>query len=136
MKTMKLLNNTQKTIFKAILFFAFIISSTVSKAADTDTNNNIISFSANLKNSDKVEINWVTAFETNLNYYVIEKSRDGANFSDAGIVFTNGSTLDKTSYSVQIKAGKENTGLVYYRLSLVNEKGESQYSKLITVNFE
>ena len=58
------------------------------------------SFSATLnQNSNRVELTWTTSLEVNVSHYVIERSTDGVNFTDAGIVFATGNTTAKKNYS-------------------------------------
>ena len=57
------------------------------------------SFTANL-NNNKVDLKWITASEINVSHFIVEKSTDGINFSDAGMVFANGNATDKTNYSL------------------------------------
>lgn len=89
----------------------------------------MISFSAILNNS-KADLTWKTVSETNVSHFEIEKSLDGKNFSEAGIVFARGNESDITSYSFSdiLNAGQE--GVIYYRLRSVDIDGKSQYSAI------
>ena len=40
-----------------------------------------------------------TATEINVSHFVIEKSTDGSNFSDAGILFATGNTTEEMKYA-------------------------------------
>lgn len=90
------------------------------------------SFIATLKSSsNKVDLKWTTASEKDVSHFVIEKSIDGTNYSDAGLVFANGNTSDKMNYG--FTDGNINTsqaGVIYYRLRSVDIDGKSQFSEI------
>ena len=85
-------------------------------------------------NNDKVDVKWATDTETNLSHFVIEKSVDGKNFSDAGVVFAYGSTTGKTNYSFSDKIKADQAGAFYYVLRSVDNDGKSQYSEIRTIS--
>ncbi|MEI9945674.1 MAG: T9SS type A sorting domain-containing protein [Chitinophagaceae bacterium] len=84
------------------------------------------SFSAMLIDK-KSTLNWTTASELNLSHFVIEKSFDGKNFTDAGMVFAYGNSTEKRSYSFLDNPGTT-AGVVYYRLRSVDIDGKFEYS--------
>lgn len=88
----------------------------------------LASFTATL-NNNKADLKWVTASEINVSHYVIEKSIDGTNFSDAGLMFAYGSTTDQTNYSFSDNLTTTTATVVYYRLRAVDIDGEMQYSE-------
>jgi hypothetical protein len=88
----------------------------------------LVSFSAFL-NDDNVDLKWTTASEKNVSHFSIEKSTDGINYSQAGIVFAYGNTTEKVNYAFtdnSIKTSKE--AVVYYRLRSVDIDGRSDLS--------
>jgi hypothetical protein len=88
------------------------------------------SFSATLNDiSNRVELKWVTASEKNVSHFVIEKSTDGKNFFDAGIMFAYGSAIESTSYSFSDNLKNANSGIIYYRLRTVDVDAKGQYSE-------
>lgn len=86
------------------------------------------SFTATLVNK-KAQLNWVSAQEENLNVYVLERSTNGSDFTDAAYVFANGNTSTSTSYSYADAgiAGLK-SGMVYYRLRMEDLDGKFKYS--------
>ncbi len=86
------------------------------------------SFTATLNNNNKADLKWVTSAEINLSHFVVQKSTDGTNFTDAGIVFAYGSTTGKTNYGFVDDLGAEQARIVYYRLRSEDIDGKSQYS--------
>jgi SdrD B-like domain/Secretion system C-terminal sorting domain len=89
----------------------------------------LISFSAVLNNYNKVDLKWSTAMEVNLDYFTVEKSIDGINFTAAGTVFANGNETDRTDYSLFDNVSSIQTGVIYYRLRSVDNDGKSQLSE-------
>lgn len=90
----------------------------------------LISFSAMLSNNNKVDLKWATASEINLNYFQVEKSTDGINYSNAAIVFAAGNGTDRMDYSLADNAGSMESGVIYYRLRSVDNDGKSQLSDI------
>ena len=89
----------------------------------------LMSFSAMLiNNTNKVDLNWVTASEMNASHFVIERSTDGNTFSDAGMVFAFGNTTEQKSYKYSDNIGSLNTAIIYYRLRQVDIDGKVEYS--------
>ncbi|MFI5221042.1 MAG: T9SS type A sorting domain-containing protein [Bacteroidia bacterium] len=107
----------------------------------TGTNNNnplpveLIELSVN-KSKDDVIINWSTASEQNSSWFEIERSLDGKNFSSVGNVKAGGYSRTYLSYVFTdyniFKPG--NTGIIYYRLKIVDKDGSFDYSKTVSVN--
>jgi SdrD B-like domain/Secretion system C-terminal sorting domain len=86
------------------------------------------SFTVNLSNNT-ANLKWVTTSEINLRHFVIEKSIDGTNFSDAGVVLAVGGTTDKTNYAFSDNLTNFQSGIVYYRLRSVDLDGKKEYSE-------
>jgi hypothetical protein len=88
------------------------------------------SFTATLSmNGKNADLRWVTASEINVSHFVVEKSTDGTNYNDAGIVFANGNTTDKATYNFADNLAAIQSGIVYYRLRSVDADGKAQYSE-------
>lgn len=92
--------------------------------------NKLASFTALFDNKNKVDLKWTTEIETNLSHIMVEKSIDGKNFKDAALVFTYGNTTARSAYAFADNIGKIKSGLVYYRLRIVEADGTSQYSDI------
>lgn len=93
----------------------------------------LVSFSAML-NTDKVDLKWVTSSEKNVSHFSIEKSTDGINFSEAGVVFAFGNTSETKNYSFtdgSINASQ--AGVIYYRLRSIDIDGKSELSQVKTI---
>ena len=88
----------------------------------------LVSFTAAL-NNNKADLKWTTASEINVSHFVIERSTDGANYTDAAVVFAYGNATDNTNYSFSDNLNSMQSGIVYYRLRSVDIDGKSQYSE-------
>ena len=84
-------------------------------------------FTAQL-NNNKVDLKWVTATEINTSHFVIEKSFDGRNFSDAGTVFAFGNTTEEKNYNFIDNINGSQAAVIYYRLRSVDIDGKFDYS--------
>ncbi len=88
----------------------------------------LTSFTATL-NNNKAELSWKTATEENVNYFMVEKSFDGINFSDAGMVFAFGNASTEKKYSMNDNLAGVTLPVVYYRLRSVDNDGKTQLSE-------
>ncbi|MBK9380731.1 MAG: T9SS type A sorting domain-containing protein [Chitinophagaceae bacterium] len=87
----------------------------------------LTAFSASLNNS-KVDLKWSTASEINVSHFVVEKSTDGINYSDAGVVFAYGSATGKADYKLSDNIANDQAKIIYYRLRSVDIDGKGQLS--------
>src|SRR5215213_4484193 len=58
----------------------------------------LTSFGVSVVNK-KISVNWSTAVEKNASHFVVQRSTDGVEFTDAGIFFTEGNFDSSRSYS-------------------------------------
>jgi hypothetical protein len=90
----------------------------------------LVSFSAVL-NGNKSDLKWTTATEKNVSHFVVEKSLDGKEFEQAGIVFAYGNTSERMNYSFSdSKINTSRAGMIYYRLRSVDIDEKSQLSMI------
>ena len=90
-------------------------------------------FTANLNNSGAVNVDWTTATQSNVSHFVVQRSLDGRNFSDAGVVFPEGNSSSAVNYNFTDKTGSVKSNAIFYRLCSIDLDGRSQYSGIITV---
>ncbi|HKH62098.1 MAG TPA: T9SS type A sorting domain-containing protein [Flavitalea sp.] len=93
----------------------------------------LTSFTAKGLKNDKVVLNWNTSQEKNSSHFTIEKSLDGKEFSDAGIVFSMGNSEQPQQYSFTDKLRAGEKGIIYYRLKMVDIDGKSARSPIKVV---
>jgi hypothetical protein len=92
----------------------------------------LLSFSA-IANGEKVDIKWETTTETNNDYFTIEKSKDGKNFTKLMDVKGAGTS---TSLKEYFEADYQPYfGTSYYRLKQTDKNGDFKYFNMVSVNF-
>jgi hypothetical protein len=84
----------------------------------------------NNNNNNRVDLKWSTEKETNLSHFIVERSTDGINFSDAALVFAYGNTTSKSDYVFADNISKIQSGVIYYRISSIGSDGKNQYSEI------
>ncbi len=88
-------------------------------------------FNAVLNNTSKrVDLSWTSDFENNVSHFIIERSTDGVNYSDAGMVFAFGNTTTKSNYAFPDNISSIQSSVVYYRLRSVDVDGKTQFSEV------
>lgn len=80
-----------------------------------------------------VIIKWVSSNEVNISGYLIEKSKDGMNFSNVASIASTGNSSQNTSYSYSDVTPSDN-GTIYYRLSYTDNAGKNTLFRTISVN--
>lgn len=86
-------------------------------------------------NESSVELNWHVEKEENVNYYQIERSIDGLNFSLVSTINSISAGAGKFNLDYNTTDFNPKNGINYYRLVNVDNDGSTQYSKIIMVNF-
>ena len=77
-------------------------------------------------------LKWVTATETGIDHFAIERSADGTNFTGIGTVAANGSFSLPSNYS--FTDGRPFAGMNYYRLGMIDRNGGMSYSGIRVVD--
>lgn len=92
----------------------------------------LVNFNAVRKN-DHVLVSWKTAYEAGLRSFEVEFSTDGRSFqlAQAASPINN---INGAFYSVQHFTPL--TGLVYYRLRIINADGTAEYSPIVTTSWD
>lgn len=89
----------------------------------------LASFTATL-NNNKADLKWTTVTEINASHFVIEKSTDGINYNDAGMVFAVGNTTEKTNYLFTDNLAGTSARVIYYRLRSVDLDAKTSLSEV------
>lgn len=87
------------------------------------------SFNATFVNG-QTKLVWSTTNEINITGYTIERSVDGINFTDAGLV--NAANADNNNYTFTDLV--INSGVTYYRIHITDRAGVVKYSSIIAIN--
>lgn len=93
---------------------------------------NWLSFTAT-NTGKSVLFNWQTANELNNNYFSVERSLNGINFSEIAQVKSKGNSTQPQQYSFE--DFNYVNGQNYYRLKQVDNDGKFSYSKIVSVDF-
>ncbi len=81
-------------------------------------------------NSKRVDLSWTTEYEKNVSHFVVERSIDGVNYTDAGMVFAYGNTTDSKNYSMHDNITSLQATVIYYRLRSVDIDGKNELSTI------
>lgn len=81
--------------------------------------------------NDYVHLNWSTAWESNSDYFEIQRSFDGIHFSNITSVDAAGNSTINSTYTYNDY--ESFSGLAYYRLNGVDVDGSTQMSPVISV---
>jgi len=92
----------------------------------------LLNFKA-IKNGSEVEISWQTAMEINNDYFTVEKSVTGIDFTALGVIDGSGNSQSILNY--QTIDPSPYYGTSYYRLKQTDFDGKFSYSDIVTVNF-
>lgn len=94
----------------------------------------MVSFAAVLSNN-KADLTWKTVAESNVSHFVVEKSFDGKEFNQAGVVFARGNETDITVYTFTDILDTDKAGVVYYRIRSVDIDGKFDLSGIRIIHF-
>jgi len=82
----------------------------------------LINWSAAYINSN-IALKWTTTSERNASHFIIERSFDGSDYSDIAMLFAAGNSDISVNYSYNDKVPAGNSGIIYYRLKMVDMDG-------------
>jgi hypothetical protein len=77
-------------------------------------------------------LHWTTQSELSNDYFIVERSNNGSNFSEIGIVDGAGNSSVENSYQFQDRDFTEN--ITYYRIKQVDFDGTEKSSMIVSVN--
>jgi hypothetical protein len=92
----------------------------------------LLSFNAVLNEDKTVRLNWITASETNNDYFTVEKTGDGLSYEEVARVKGAGNSIAKKQYEAKDYNPYKNRS--YYRLKQTDFNGHYEYSKLAPVD--
>lgn len=91
----------------------------------------LLSFDAIL-NNNVVDLKWATAAEINNDYFTVEKTTNGKEFSEVAKVKAAGNSSNPINYKTIDE--NPNKGISYYRLKQTDYDGKFTYSELVAIN--
>jgi hypothetical protein len=95
-----------------------------------------IEFTAQAQKNHSSLLEWATASEENNSHFIVERSLDGIEFLEVGLVYGMGTTSSITTYQfvdIDLPIG---TKQAFYRLRQVDFDGGFEYSEMRLVNFQ
>ncbi len=93
----------------------------------------IVELKATPINNKYIQVDWSTSKESALDYFVIERSTDDANFSAIAQHTANGNTTFLSEYAIDDHAVLPNINY-YYRIKLVNTDGSFDYTHSVVAS--
>jgi hypothetical protein len=87
-----------------------------------------------IQQGEKVKISWATVTEDENDYFEVERSRDGINFTPIGKVQGKGNSKIRQEYGLIDNAPLKDIN--YYRLKQVDKDGKTTYFKIVAVNMD
>ncbi|MCW5910075.1 MAG: hypothetical protein KIT62_03315 [Cyclobacteriaceae bacterium] len=124
-------NATTGTVISAGVITSFSPITLGSSGLDNPLPIELISFDAIAEN-EKVSLRWVTASELNNDFFTVQRSADGVEFTSLGIVDGQGTTQKATTYNFVDDTPV--AGINYYRLKQTDFDGTSGFSGIVAVN--
>jgi hypothetical protein len=94
----------------------------------------LISLEADVHTSHVI-INWSTRLEKKLDFFVLEKSKDGQSFEKVDVKFASGFDNQSVKNYFLIDS-KPYEGFSYYRLKMIGFAGKTLHSHIIHVSFQ
>lgn len=92
----------------------------------------LTSFQANCTDDQKVELTWTTASEHNSSHFVVERTVDGAEWSQLATVQSAGNSNSLLTYS--IIDSERSIETIYYRLTQVDFDGQTKVYEPVSIN--
>jgi hypothetical protein len=89
----------------------------------------LINWNATYANSN-VSLKWSTTIEKNASHFMVERSTDGVDYTDAAMIVAAGNSEITRNYSFTDKIPAGNTGVIYYRLKMVDMDGRTKTSDI------
>jgi hypothetical protein len=84
------------------------------------------------RSGDEIQLSWTTLSEVNNDYFAVERSKNGTDWSAFAFVEGNGTSIESIDYAtVDRNAGE---GTVYYRLKQFDFNGQMTISDVISIS--
>lgn len=95
----------------------------------------LVDFKGLYRENGKVELSWVTTFESNSDRFEIERSLDGEKWKTVGTIKAQGNSQNRTSYEFVDDAGRDqvNKKDLYYRLRSIDKDSKVTVSRILVV---
>ncbi|MBX2896414.1 MAG: hypothetical protein KF763_13275 [Cyclobacteriaceae bacterium] len=124
-------NATNGTVISAGVITSFSPITLGSSGLDNPLPVELLSFTAQADNG-RVNLDWITASELNNDFFTIQRSADGIEFTGLGTVDGNGTKNSTSTY--RFVDTNPLAGINYYRLKQTDYDGTVSYSNIVAVN--
>jgi hypothetical protein len=124
-------NTTSGTILTSAPVTLFSPFTLASRTAANPLPIELVSFSCSTINKNTNGLSWITASESNNDYFAIERSSDGLNFEVIGKQTGAGNSVTRLEYAFNDQNPYK--GISYYRLKQVDFSGKFSYSEICSV---
>jgi hypothetical protein len=120
------------------LVIASVLSISFQYSFSQHSFSDLVSFTAQSNDSNKVMLSLVTGSEVNTSHFIIQRSADGVNFEDVSLIFSEEDNMNVVPryYFYTDKRAVEQGAAVYYRVKTVSVKGEAAFSDTISIKPE
>ncbi len=85
------------------------------------------------KENEMAVLKWATISESNNDYFEVERSSNGVNFTRIKSIIAIGNSIEKTEYC--FKDNQPLVGLNYYRIKQIDKNGKFTYGNVVSVSF-
>lgn len=79
--------------------------------------------------SNKVDIDWATSEEVNFSHFIVERSTNGTDFKEIAMIFAE-AKRGGSVYEYADNVSSNASGLLHYRLKMVDQDGSFKYSNV------
>ena len=110
-----------------------VATTNVAAPAKKGTPVKLSAFNAIKKNEGSVALYWSTSEEINASHFVVERSINGKEFDDAGLVFAVGNSTENLNYRITVDLRNKKAEVLYYRLRIVDMDGTTTASEVCTI---
>ncbi|NUM31217.1 MAG: T9SS type A sorting domain-containing protein [Bacteroidetes bacterium] len=123
----------KKAVLLLIITKLIILLSVVVTRADNESTDLSINFQGRQVN-ENVELNWTLETENDVDFYIIEFSKDATKWSTLGNTSSKGNSAKQVRYN--FTHTKADAGIIYYRIAQIFNSGTIAYSKTISINLK
>lgn len=118
-----------KTIINCLLFVCLFSCQTKAQPSVNDNKINITSFNVYEKDN-KIFINWATDGTASVNYWEVQRSTNGTEFSTIAMVLGPDPRQQGDNYQYMEKVKDSKVTVVYYRLCHIDTNGKEIFSEI------
>jgi len=94
----------------------------------------LLTFNANAVDQKQVDVTWRTSSETNNDYFIVEKTKDGRHYEFAGKIKGAGNSSEPLNYKLRDPSPFE--GVSYYRLTQTDFNGKTKTYDPVAVDLK